>query len=248
MFEKFQSRSTATEIMDDLTLEGQILDEALINLERVNTWLGGNLVLVSGFREILNSHLIRNVLQEYRAQDRPLVVADAGCGGGDGLRAMACATRKAQIKAEFIGLDANAYTVDFARARTSAYPEIKFVQQDILSETCSWEGVDILYCSLFLHHFTDEEQLELMQKCFRQGVKAILINDLQRHWLPYYLFHLICFIFRAPAMTKEDGCLSILKGFRREDLERLMQKAGFQHFKISWRWAFRYQLIIYNQS
>ena len=55
MFEKFHSRSTATEIMDDLEMEGQVLEEALINLERVNTWLGGNLVLASGFKKILNS-------------------------------------------------------------------------------------------------------------------------------------------------------------------------------------------------
>jgi hypothetical protein len=44
-------------------------------------------------------------------------------------------------------------------------------------------------------------------------------------------------------MTREDGLTSILKAFKRIDLEEFSKKLNYKS-TITWRWAFRYQWII----
>ena len=44
-------------------------------------------------------------------------------------------------------------------------------------------------------------------------------------------------------MTREDGLTSILKAFKRKDLERFSNKIKYKS-TLTWRWAFRYLWII----
>ena len=77
--------------------------------------------------------------------------------------------------------------------------------------------------------------------------KGIVVNDLQRSKLAYRLFQAIIFIFRLEKMTAEDGLISILRGFKREDLEKFSTELGLKKYSIKWKWAFRYQWIITKQ-
>lgn len=239
MFAKFRERSHEEELLDDFKLGGKEIEDALVNIERVNTWLGGNAVLLDGFKQLLNTEVFKD------HQSKPIVLRDIGCGGGDGLRTIVDWTRKQKMNIKAQGHDANQNVVLFARQHAKDYPEIEFKQHDILSADYNFKGVDILCCSLFLHHFTDEQITDLIKKCFDDGVKGVLINDLHRHWLAYYLFRLICKIFRAPEITIEDGSLSVLRGFKKTDIDRLIKNIRPNKSDIQWRWAFRYQVLLY---
>jgi hypothetical protein len=72
----------------------------------------------------------------------------------------------------------------------------------------------------------------------------MVINDLERSALAYRLFQALCFVFRLSEMSKKDGLISILRGFKREELEQFSKKANFKNYSIQWKWAFRYQWII----
>ena len=240
MFAKFKVRSTEEEIMDDLDLDGEEMEDALVNLERVNNWLQGNAILVKGFKELLAFSALK------KEKDKPLVVRDIGCGGGDGLRAIAEWGRKQKQTLQLEGHDANAYAVKFARERSLDYPEISFEQKNILAKDYDFTKVDVVCCGLFLHHFREEEQLALLRKCFDEGVQAILINDLHRHWLAYYLFRILCTLLRVPKITIEDGSLSVRRAFKREELENLIKKLEIKKYTLNWRWAFRYRAILFN--
>ena len=74
--------------------------------------------------------------------------------------------------------------------------------------------------------------------------KGIIVNDLQRSKLAYRLFQMIIFIFRLEKMTAKDGLISILRGFKKEDLEKYSNALSLKKFSIEWKWAFRYQWII----
>ncbi|MFT4973855.1 MAG: SAM-dependent methyltransferase [Paraglaciecola sp.] len=239
MFKKFKNRSTEEEIMDDFNLRGEELERTLNVIENINQWLGGDLVLLSGMKEILPKITDR--------KSRPITILDAGCGSGDSLRAVANWNKKRGYVLNLIGLDANEFTIEIAQKKAVNHPGIQFLAQDIFLENCSFVGVDVVVCGLFMHHLTEEEQLSFLQKCFDSDVKVVLVNDLHRHWLGYYLFQLICFLFRVPHMVKYDGSISILKAFKRSDLQSLMHKAGIKNYDLRWRWAFRYQLIAYNK-
>jgi hypothetical protein len=71
-----------------------------------------------------------------------------------------------------------------------------------------------------------------------------VINDLHRSIIAYRLFQGLCFVFRLSEMSKKDGLISILRGFKKEELEQFSKKANFKNYSIQWKWAFRYQWII----
>jgi hypothetical protein len=52
------------------------------------------------------------------------------------------------------------------------------------------------------------------------------------------------FRFQLNNMSRQDGLISILRGFKREELLRFSEKLNFKKYKIQWKWAFRYQWII----
>ena len=98
--------------------------------------------------------------------------------------------------------------------------------------------------NLCLHHFEETEIKTLLQKCQQEKVKAILINDLHRHWLAYYLFALLTWAIRMPFTPRQDGLLSIRKGFKKTELHQLASQFT-DDYVLKWKWAFRYQLILY---
>ncbi len=235
-FQKFKYRSKEEEIIDDFSMGGEEVVRTFKTIERVNTLLGGNSVLVKG---------VQQIVQQLNLQEEPIHLYDLGCGSGDGLRSIARWARKKNIPITLIGVDANPFIVDHARQQSANFPEISFIQQDIFQKECSLKKADIVAFNLCLHHFTEEEQAILLQKCKDDKVKAILINDLHRHWLAYYSFTVFCWLTGANKMAREDGRLSILKGFKREELKLLGKNSGVLHPLVRWRWAFRYEMSLY---
>lgn len=239
MFKKFARRATdEEEIIDDFTLTGQAIEDTFASIEKVNRWLGGNRVFVDSLAKTVRH-------PAFAGKDTSLTIYDLGCGIGDGLCALADWSRKRDLPMAFHGLDANPYVVELAKEKAADYPEIQFRVQDIFSPAYSLQGVDIVTFNLCLHHFREEEIRHLLHKCREAGVRAVLINDLHRHWLAYYLFELVCWVFRSPRIARLDGLLSIRKGFTRRELRRLAGDLGVRDHLLRWRWAFRYQCVFF---
>lgn len=221
--------------MDDFDLEGDMLSDALVDLAWVNRWLGGNQISIQGIEEWISRF--------GQGIDGPIRIADIGCGGGDTLRAIAKIARKKGWYVELTGIDANAFTIDFATKASEAYPEIRFIQADVLHESCRLQDFDLLLCGLFLHHLSNEELDTLFARAKSAGVSGMVVNDLQRNPLAYYGFHVISLIQRPSEMAKQDGLISILRGFRRRELIAFMKKHQVHSYQIRWKWAFRYLLV-----
>ncbi|OBX24412.1 MULTISPECIES: methyltransferase domain-containing protein [Bizionia] len=225
-------RSHTIEIMDDLDLSGEVLIDALDQLATINKLLGGNQVTLNGLKKIL----------EDQPKDKTISIIDLGCGSGDMLRKVADYGRENGYTFKLIGVDANQATIDYANQLATNYPEIAFIKEDILTEEFKTHTYDIAMCTLFLHHFDDKVALNLLQTLLKNAKMGILVNDLHRHRLAYYLFKLVTLGIKND-MTKNDGLLSILRAFKRKDLERFSKEIKHKS-TISWHWAFRYQWII----
>ena len=180
---------------------------------------------------------------EWRSK-KSVVIHDLGSGSGDGLRAIANWGRRRGHSLQITGLDANRHIVDYARKEAADFPEIDFEVTNVFDSAYQLDGVDVATFNLCLHHFSDQDILELLQKCKTGEVKAILINDLHRHWLAYYLFMLVCIVFRSPKIARLDGLLSIRKGFKKSELLNIAQQLAPSKIFLRWRWAFRYQFIL----
>lgn len=240
-------RSELPEIMDNFSMEGEILKDALDKIASINQLLGGNKVTLSGVKELLNSkghHSIKVQDIDESKEKAEISILDVGCGNGDMLRFLADYANKNHLNFKLKGIDANAFTILHANYLSSAYENISYECVDVFQESALSGPYDIILCTLTLHHFKDQEIIQLLS-IFREKARlGIVVNDLQRHAIPYYLFIALCFVFRLNKMSREDGLISILRGFKRKDLEQYSNQLKLINTTIRWKWAFRYQWII----
>lgn len=225
-------RSKEIEIMDDLDMSGDLLINSLDKLATINKWLGGNQISLDGVKKLL----------ENKSKEKTYRIVDLGCGNGDILRKVAKFGRDNGWKFELIGIDANQATIDYAGQLSTAFPELTFEKQDVLSPDFNNQKYDIALCTLFLHHFEDDVALAFIQTMNKNASIGVVINDLHRHKLAYHLFKILTFPVKNE-MIKRDGLTSILKAFKREDFEVFSKKITSKS-TIKWCWAFRYQWII----
>lgn len=224
-------RTEEEEIMDDFSLEGEELRDALDKIATINQFLGGNQLTLQGVKKIINAK-------------EEITIVDVGCGNGDMLRALADYGNKNNLKFNLIGIDANAFTVDYAIKLSKEYSNISYKCEDIFSEAFTQLKYDIVLCTLTLHHFKNSEIDYLIQLFSKQARLGIVINDLHRHSIAYRAFQVICFIFRLNKMSRQDGLVSILRGFKKQELIDFSERNNLKDYTIHWKWAFRYQWII----
>lgn len=227
-------RTQETEIMDDFFLEGKELQEALDKIASINRLLGGNKLTLHGLKTLLKKS----------DATKTITIADIGCGNGDMLRMLANYGKKNNLNLTLIGVDANAFTINYARKLSTEYSNIEYVCVDIFSEDFNAIEYDIVLCTLTLHHFSNEEILNIMTTFNKNANIGIVINDLHRSKLAYRLFEKVCAVFKLNKMSREDGLISILRGFKKKELENFSKKLDLKNYTINWKWAFRYQWII----
>lgn len=225
-------RSKEEEIMDDLDMSGELLIKTLDKIAQINQWLGGNRLTIQGVKDLLDG---KDKSIEY-------TIIDLGCGNGDMLRALSRFGAKHGYTLILIGIDANASTINYAKDLSVSFQNIEYKQLDIFSKEFDNLDYDIALSTLFLHHFESEKVDDLIAKWTARAKVGVVVNDLHRHPLAYYLFKIIAFLI-GNEMVKTDGLISILRGFRKSELESFANKLIYKS-EIRWRWAFRYQWII----
>ncbi|WP_281234006.1 methyltransferase domain-containing protein [Flavobacterium gelatinilyticum] len=227
-------RTEETEIMDDFSLEGAELTDALDQIANINQLLGGNKLTLHGLKQLLQKTDI----------SKTVVIADIGCGNGDMLRMLAGYGKKRGLNFKLIGLDANPFTIKYAEKLSAGFPNIEYLCMDIFSDEFKDLQYDIALCTLTLHHFTTQQIADVMDVLNKNASTGIVINDLHRSKLAYRLFELIGVVFNLNNMSRKDGLVSILRGFKKNELETFSKKLNLKNYTISWKWAFRYQWII----
>jgi len=224
-------RSHEEEIMDDLSDNSPALYQALRELDIINHWLGGNAITLNAVKRTLLSQ----TKEEW-------VIADLGCGSGEILLKIAKWCRNQNIKVQLQGFDANPNVIAYAKKHCKAYPEISFQTENIFSEEFKGRKFDVITCTLFLHHFPQDELIGLLQQFHEQSGKVI-INDLHRHPFAYYSIKWITYFFSKSSMVQNDACLSVWRAFKRSEWKEMLKKADIKQYDLGWRWAFRWKLI-----
>jgi 2-polyprenyl-3-methyl-5-hydroxy-6-metoxy-1,4-benzoquinol methylase len=220
-----RTRSAELEIMDDLDCHGEVVDQTLRELEVINRLLGGDNVTIDGIGDLLK-------------KTHSYTIADIGCGGGDLAMKMKRWGTKKGLDLNVVGIDANPHIVEFARRQ---YPEITFEALDVFSDEFRRRQYDIITATLFMHHFNDEQLVELFRSM--NARVGVVINDIHRHGLSYYSIRFLTQLFSRSAMVKFDAPLSVRRAFKRKELIEILDKAGIKNYSLRWRWAFRWQLI-----
>ena len=230
----FSKRSSEDEIMDDLNGSGKDLDQALRELDTINYLLGGNYVTLNGIDQLLHATPLPRILD----------IVDVGCGGGDILKRIRALLDRKNIRATLTGIDANKNVVAFASTHTLPSMNIRYEYVNIFSEEFKAKRFDIVTGTLFFHHFTNNQLVEFLRQLKGQASLGLIINDIHRHWFSYYSIKWLTQLFSKSAMVKHDAPQSVLRAFSKEELVAILQQAGIVNYRIRWRWAFRWQVIV----
>lgn len=219
-------RSCQKELMDADDIPFPAMAQTLKELNIINTRLGGHAITLEGVRKFI-------------ADKESITVCEIGCGGGDNLYAIYKYCQKNNIPVNFIGIDMNAECIAFARQQYAQLP-CQWICSDYAAVDLTANKPDIIFSSLFCHHFTDEQLVQMLQWLKQNSARGFFINDLHRHWLAYYLIKYITRFFSRSYLVKNDACISVSRGFRRKDWRYLLSQAGIPLYNIGWRWAFRF--------
>ncbi len=232
MLKDLSLRSNDIEIMDDFKNPPENLEHILEDINRVNALLGGFAITVKAINK-----LIKQPNKEY-------AIIDFGCAEGSMLRSIATYCRKKNIKARFIGIDLNERTLKLAEEKSADFPEISYRKQDIFQTNTKELKCDILISTLTLHHFDNDTIIELLPRFLEIATIGIVINDLQRSVLAYYLFKLFSLIFIKTKIAKIDGLISIKRAFKKSELKAFAKLYPEAIHTIQWKWAFRYLWVL----
>ena len=230
----FRERSREMEIMDDLEYRGPLMDRTLFELEIINKWLGGNDVTIGG---------IKNLLQN--PTDNRITIADLGCGRGDMLRLIDYWAKQNGRDVKLIGIDANPYIINAAKENLKLFPHIEFQAVNIFSPAFQTQKFDVVIGTLFYHHFTNNELIEFFRHLKNHVTIGFIINDIHRHPLAYYSIRLLTTFFSRSSMVKFDAPLSVRRAFTKKELLEILSSAGIKKYTIKWKWAFRWQVLVF---
>ena len=228
--------------MDDPDASVPMLEAALVELPRINAWLGGYLATLK-------------TLDAYRRYDRPsaLRILDVGTGIGDYPFEMVKWGLKRGVDVHVTALDLSPETVAFAIRASDRQPahvrrRVEFVEGDALSLPMSEDSYDICTSALFLHHLTEDECRRSIKEMCRVASKGIIVNDIHRHLVAYYGIRIVTRILPFSHMVRHDGPVSVLRAFRRSDLCQVAETASLHGWGLRWHWAFRWVLTTLPQA
>jgi 2-polyprenyl-3-methyl-5-hydroxy-6-metoxy-1,4-benzoquinol methylase len=204
------------ELMDRPQPVSPELERDLENIRQLNRWFG-SYALISMFL----SHWIK--------PGSRLRIVDLATGSGDIPRLIAECGRKIGAELRIDALDRQSATLEIAQKLSVPYPEITFVEGNIL-EWRPAEPYDVVFCTLALHHFSDDDGVRVLQRCRELSRKFVLVSDLRRSWMATISVHLLtATVFREP-MTKHDARLSIARAFSFSEMSQLARRAGWTKF------------------
>ncbi len=173
-------------------------------------------------------------------------ICDWGCGGGDTLIAIAKWAKRQLLDLNLTGIDAAPSAVNYARNASRNFNNISYVQADVINDTSLLGKHDIIISSLFTHHFDDGQWITMIKNMYGSAGRGIIITDLHRHKVLYYAVIFITHVLTRNKMVRYDGPLSVKRGFKKQELLTLLKKAQINNFNLTWKWPFRWELVIYK--
>ena len=224
--------------MDDLDFHDDVVFQTLHELDFINQWLGGNAVTLDAIEKIWKGI----------AKEQSISIVDLGCGSGEMLRLIANKSTHQNRNVFLTGVDANSHIVDYAKNHSRDFTNIKFEALNIFSDQFLSRNFDIAIATLFLHHFSDEELIRFFGALKEKIKVGIIVNDIHRHPLAYYSIKWLTSFFSKSRMVKYDAPLSVLRAFKRNEIKSILEKTGIKNYELRWKWAFRWQLIIFCQK
>jgi len=225
---RFAKRSFEKEILDQDSIPFADIERNMLELDWINTWLGGHRISILGLKQLLGGR-------------RRIRICEIGCGGGDNLRVLTRYCHRHGVETEVVGVDINGHCIEVAREKWRD-GQAEWLHSDYRRVAFDRRKPDIIFSSLFCHHFTDQELVSMIRWMEQNSTTGWYVNDLHRHPLAYYSIRWLTKWLSRSYLVKNDAPLSVLRGFTRAEWTTILREAGIETYQLKWKWAFRWLL------
>jgi 2-polyprenyl-3-methyl-5-hydroxy-6-metoxy-1,4-benzoquinol methylase len=217
--------------MDDPALEPARHQHALQGLARLNWWSRSASILWGPIASLAR-----------RLPRRPLRLLDLATGAGDVPIALWRGAQRAGVRLEIAGCDRSPVAIAHAQARAQrAGAGVQFFAADALTDPLP-AGYDIVACSLFLHHLSDDDASRLLRRMAQSTRHLLLVNDLVRSRAGLALAMAGTRLLCRSSIVHADGPQSVRAAYTLDEARRLAEAAGLQGVSIIHRWPCRFLL------
>ncbi len=224
----FDQRSIQLERIDTGDYTSEEYDNFLIDIRRINRLLGDSRALKNSMLQDIG----KKKLKEFS-------VLDVGAGSGELLRVCGEFAKRQNLRAELFGLELNKQSAQAMRIESANYKNIHVIRGDAFRLPFAEDSFDYVISSLFLHHFTDEAAMQILREMKRLARQNVYVIDLERNAASHFLYTKFVGLFLRSDLTKQDGALSILRGFKKNELETLAEKADYKEIVVQRHFPYR---------
>jgi 2-polyprenyl-3-methyl-5-hydroxy-6-metoxy-1,4-benzoquinol methylase len=206
--------------------------ESLGKLARANRHFGGTQSLLAPLYRLI------------AAGSRDSVhLLDVGCGRADQVRALILWARRRGLRVQVLAVDRDAEVVRRTREALRTYSEASVVMADARRLPFQPRSFDYVTASMLLHYFSQEEAVALLRSWADLASRALLVNDVERHWFPLLALRILGRVSQSN-LFQESSRRTVLRGFTPHELHGLAGAAGLAGAQVRRHFPFRLTLVV----
>jgi ubiquinone/menaquinone biosynthesis C-methylase UbiE len=192
----------------------------------------------------MHKRLFERVVSETRLGN--LDILEVASARGEVIRAAARTLRDRGIATRITLMDRSPqhlpdptkWALDLSRPRLLA--------GDALSIPLEDGSVDVVSCCLFLHHLTADQARAYLREALRVCRVAVLINDVERTRVNYFL-SLLYRLIDPSELSRHDGPTSVRQAYTRGEMEQILQETGCR-FEVRRGYLYRLGAIAWKDE
>lgn len=209
-------RRDAAELLDEAGHDPAELAGNLADIRRVNRLAGGTWATMRELPRLLAAV----------PADREATVLDLATGSGDlPLAVIRWATRRKR-PLRVIASDLSEEILAEAGRRLAGCPEASLARYDARAVPLPDGAVDVVLCSLALHHFPPDDAIATLREMDRLGRHGFVLNDIRRGAVGYGVAWAASRLATRNRLTRHDMPLSVLRAYTPDEVRSLLAQAG----------------------
>jgi ubiquinone/menaquinone biosynthesis C-methylase UbiE len=222
------------ELMDDPAVDHGLHRHALQALRQTNRWLQ------------IDQRLVREIgrlMPAAREQRATLLEIGTGAGG-----LLALSAERLPGDWVRIGLDRSRFALSQAREQLRGIAGSALIAGDAANLPFRDRSVDVVVCSLLLHHFDPTGAVALLYEAARVCRRGVVVCDLTRGYLPWVLTWLVTHVVSRSPLFHVDGPRSVRAAYLQSEALSLAHAAGLQRAKVVRVFPFRWMMVWRRES